>query len=206
MGIKKNTSLDKNIFREYFRTWLFFGLGIGVVATSIRYFRGFEATTPFALGFILFITTVGFFVGLINYYFYEKTAPKIVSKLLDNSPLKEFQNNGFLKKEENKLEGQIYNFKVILAPLTNIQRENYLTVLIPLQLKEGLEKYFLKYNENFKLCFSGEVLFAQAILKRYDKQYDYNKLHDLLNATTTQLQGEEIAPLKIEKETPMTRN
>lgn len=95
------------------------------------------------------------------------------------------------------LEGQINNYSITLAPVANIDREKVLVILIPLQIKEGLEKYFLKYNDKFKLNFSNEILMAEAMLKNYQREYDFRKLWELIETTTLSLKKNEIEPLKI---------
>jgi hypothetical protein len=188
------------IFNHYFKTKFLIGGGFVIIVTSIRYYRGYDISLLFALTFIFFILALVFILGLMDYNFYEKISPKIVMNLLNKSPLLDFQRNGFKQQEENKIEGEINNFKIILSPLPNIQRDNYLTILIPLELKEGLDKYFKGVDENFKLSFTGKVLFAEAVLKNYDKNYDYNKLLDLINKTTLNLQGKNMERIKLIEE------
>ncbi|RZL40727.1 MAG: hypothetical protein EOP00_26315, partial [Pedobacter sp.] len=165
----------QQIFNQYFRTKLIIGMGLGILTTSIRYINGYGTSFILVAGFMLFILTTSFFLGLIDFNFYENSSPKIVLKLLEKKPLWDFQEIGFLKQEK-KIVGHINDFKIVLAPLPDIQGNNYLTVLIPLQLQDDLDKYFGGFNENFKLKFDGKVFFAEAVLKNYDKSYDYNKL------------------------------
>jgi len=107
-----------------------------------------------------------------------------------------FQKIGF-SKEDNKLEGTINNYKVILSPFKNIQSDKALIVLIPLKIREGLDNYFTKYNDAFKFNLSGEIIFAEAILKDYEKEFDSNKLLTLIEKTTFSLKENKIEPLDI---------
>jgi hypothetical protein len=93
--------------------------------------------------------------------------------------------------------GQINNYKIILSPLTNLQSDKVLTVLIPLQIREGLDKYFTKYNDHFRFIHSGEIVFAKAIFKDYTKLYSYNELVGLIEQTTSSLKELKIEPINI---------
>jgi hypothetical protein len=172
-------------------------VSIGVVATIIRLLGGHQPTFVFVVTMMLFFAITALIIGYIDYRFYEKSAPKIISQLLDKEPLLNFQKIGFVKEEGDKLEGQINNYKIILSPLTNLQSDKILTVLIPLQIREGLDDYFTKYNDHFRFTLSGEIVFAEAILKDYEKQYGYDGLVKLIDTTTTSLKENKIEPLKI---------
>ena len=189
-------TMRKN-FRKYFLKNLLIGLGLGIIVVGFRYYRGYETTIYFAFGFILFIMIASFFIGLIDYYFYEKTAPRRIIELLNKSPLIDFHSKGFSIQDADKMVGQIRNYKIVLAPLTNIQKENTLTILIPIQLKNGLDEYFKELDNNFKLKHSGGVLFAEAIIKNYDKTYDYNKLLEILIQVTSNLESKNIESINI---------
>ena len=183
---------SKEIFKQYFKRKLIIWVGIGVVATLIRLLGGHETTFAFAVTVNLFFVVAALIVGYIDYNFYEKSAPKIIAKLIDKDPLLSFQNIGFTKQEDNKLEGQVNNYKIILSPLTNMQNDKFLTVLIPLQIREGMDNYFTKYNDNFKFSISDELIFEKAIIKNYDKQYTHNKLFNLIDKTTISLKENRI--------------
>jgi len=188
---------SKEIFQQYYKRKLFIWIGIGIVATLIRLLGGHETTFAFAATFLLFFAVAALIVGYIDHNFYEKSAPKLIAKLIDKEPLYSFQNIGFTKQEGNKLEGQINSYKIIFSPLTNLQSDKVLTVLIPLQIKEGLDNYFTKYNDNFRFILSGEIIFAEAIIKNYEKEYSYNKLFDLIDKTTISLKENRIEPVNI---------
>jgi len=188
---------SKEIFQQYFKRKLIIWVGIGIAATLISLLSGHETTFASTATFVLCIAVAALIVGYIDYNFYEKSAPKIIVKLLDKEPLYSFQKIGFLKQEDNKLEGQINNYRIILSPLTNMESNKVLIVLIPLQIKEGMDNYFTKYNDNFKFSLSDELVFAKAIIKSYDKEYTYNKLFDIIDKTTISLKENRIEPLNI---------
>jgi hypothetical protein len=187
----------KEIFNQYFRNKLLIGGSIGIVATLVRLFGGHETSFAFAATFLLFFIIAALIIGFIDYRFYEKSAPKIIAKLIDKEPLYSFQNKGFKKQEEQQLEGRINNYKIILSPLTNMESGNVLIVLIPLQIREGLDKYFKTYDEHFKLRLSNEIILAEATFKNYEKVFDYNKLFNLIDRTTLSLRENKIEPLNI---------
>ena len=81
--------------------------------------------------------------------------------------------------------------------MTNWQSIKVITVLIPLQIRAGLDDYFTKYNDHFRFTLSGEIVFAEAILKDYEKQYGYDELVKLIDKTTISLKDNKIEPLKI---------
>ena len=187
----------KEIFNQYFRKKLLIGGSIGIVAALVRLFGGHETSFAFAATLLLFFIIVALIIGFIDYRFYEISAPKIIAKLIDKEPLYSFQNYGFTKHEEQQLEGQINNYKIILSPLTNMERVNVLMVLIPLQIREGLDRYFKTYDEHFKLCLSDEIILAEATFKNYENVFDYNKLFNLIDRTTLSLRENKIEPLNI---------
>ncbi|HEX6171652.1 MAG TPA: hypothetical protein VFZ33_18340 [Chitinophagaceae bacterium] len=191
------TITSKEIFNQYFKRKLILWVSIGVIATIIRLLGGHQTSFVFVVTMMLFFVMAALIIGYIDYRFYEKSAPKIISQLLDKEPFLSFQKIGFIKEEANKLEGQINNYKIILSPLTNLQSDKVLTVLIPLQIREGLDDYFTKYNDHFRFTLSGEIIFAEAILKDYEKQYGYDGLVKLIDKTTISLKENKIEPLKI---------
>ena len=172
-------------------------VSVGIIATIIRLLGGHQISFAFILTILLFFTIAALIVGFIDYRFYEKSAPKIISQLLDKEPLLNFQKIDFVKEETNKLVGQINNYKIILSPLTNLQSEKVLTILIPLQIREGLDNYFTKYNDQFRFTLSGEIVFAEAIIKDYEKQYGYNELVGLIEQTTRSLKEHKIEALNM---------
>ena len=190
-------AITKELFKRYFKRKLILLVTVGVIATIIRLLVGHQTSFPFVLIMLSFFVIVALIIGYIDYRFYEKSAPKIITQLLDKEPLLNFQSIGFVKEEVNKLEGQINNYKIILSPLTNLQSDKVLTVLIPLQIREGLEDYFTKYNDHFRFTLSGEIVFAEAVIKDYEKQYGYNELVKLIDKTTTSLKENKIEPLSM---------
>ena len=188
---------SKEIFNQYFRKKLLIWGGIGILATLGRVLGGHKTTLAFAATFLLFSVIVALIIGFIDYRFYEKSVPKIIAELIDKEPLYSFQNNGFTKKEGQQLEGQINNYKIILSPFKNMESDKFLIVLIPLQIKEGLDEYFAAHDNNFKFSISNELIFAKATLKNYEKEFDYNKLYNLINRTTLNFRENKIEPLNI---------
>ena len=93
----------------------------------------------------------------------------------------------FVKEDDNKIKGFINSYNISLTSLTNIEGEEWLMVLIPLQIREGLDNYFVAFDDTFKFQLIGQVLFAEAILKKYDQWYDFKKLVGLLERTTQSL-------------------
>ena len=121
-------------------------------------------------------------------------------KLLNQAPLTNFQDRGFVIQEKDKIVGRINNFKVILAPFSNAESEKFLTILIPVQPREGLEQYFSGLNENFKLTFNDPIIFAKAILNNYVEKYDYDQLFDLIEQATSVLKDKNIEPIAVLEE------
>jgi len=189
-------TLSEN-FNKYFRTKLILWGGIGIVATLIRHFTKPDTSLLFISGFISFVIMVALFLGLLDYYFHEKQAPKIVLALLDKSPLKDFTKIGFIKEDNNKLVGKINNFQINLSPLTASNHVNSLVILIPLKLKEGLEDYFTNFDNYFKLKLSENVLFAEAIINNYDKNFDFPQLNKILIDTTRNLKNKDIQIIEV---------
>ena len=184
-------------FNQYYKRKLLIWGSVGIVAILIRIVRGYETSFAFASTLILCFLAAALIVGYIDYNFYEKSAPKIISYLIDKAPLVDFQEHGFSKQEDNKLEGYINNYKITLSPVTNLEGDKWLVVLIPLKIREGLDGYFTKYNDAFKFRLSDQVLFAEAVLKNYEKEYDFRKLLNLIDVTTLSLRKDQIDPLEI---------
>ena len=188
----------KQIFNQYFRT-KFIVCGILFIISSIAgYFNGHHTLDWTSTAVLLAVLTLSpFILGYMDYYFYEKEAPKLVFKLIGESPLKEFCNRGFVYEEENKMTGCINNFNIVLAPLVNNQRKNFLMILIPLKVEGEAEKYFTDIDEVFKFNFIGNVLMARAVIENFTKDYDFEKLFDLLTKATDLLIERKIEPLEI---------
>jgi hypothetical protein len=72
-----------------------------------------------------------------------------------------------------------------------------LVILIPLKLQEALEDYFTKFDNHFKFRLSENVLFAEAILSNYDKNFDFEKLNTLLIDTTQDLKTKNIQMIEV---------
>jgi hypothetical protein len=188
---------SKEIFQHYYKKKLIILVGIGIVLPIIRLLSGYETTLVFALTFVLCFAVFALIGGYIDFNFYEKSVPKIIAKLIEKEPLYSFRNIGFTKIDNNGLEGQMNNYKIMLSPVTNMEGDKVLSVLIPLQIREGLESYFTKYNDNFKFNHNDELIFAEAILWNYEKEYTYNKLFELIDKTTISLKENRIEPLNI---------
>jgi hypothetical protein len=188
------------IFKQYYQKKLIIWGGIALIALFIRYSSKPETSILFGFAIILALLAIGLINGFIDYRFYEKSAPRLESNLLEQKPLLEFKANGFSKEDGNKIGGYINNYKIFLAPLVNIEGEKWLTILIPLQIREGLDNYFNKFDEIFKFKLSDQLLFAEAILKGYDKTYDFRKLITLLEKTTLSLHDKKIMPINIVEE------
>ncbi len=191
------TLTSKEIFNRYFKSKLILWVTIGVIATGIRLSGGHQTSFTLISTVLLFFVVVALIIGYLDYQFYEKSAPKIISQLLDKEPLSNLQKIGFVKEEGDKLEGHINNYKIILSPLANQQNDKILTVLIPLQIREGLDNYFIKYNDHFRFILSDDIVFAEAIIKDYEKQYGYAELVTLIEKTTSSLKENKIEPLNI---------
>jgi hypothetical protein len=187
-------------FNKYFRRKLLLWGSVATIAILIRHFTKPDISFLFIFGFISFTIIITLILGLRDYIFYEKQAPKIVLKLLDKSPLKDFTKLGFIKEDNNKIVGKINDFQVSLAPLTTSNRENSLLILIPLKLQEGLENYFTSFDNHFKFRLSENILFAEAILSNYDKSFDFEKLNSLLIDTTQNLKNKNIQMLEVHKD------
>jgi len=187
---------SKEIFHQYFKNKLILCVSIGVGATLIRLLGGHETSFLFTSTFLLFFILSALLLGYLDYRFYEKSTPKIVAQLLDKAPLVNFQSAGFIKEDQNKIAGYINGYRIFLSPLINDQGDKQLIVLIPLKTKEGLDKYFTKYDDNFVFCLSDEVIFAQATLKSYDSEFNYGKIFTLLDNTTRSLRDNKIGPIQ----------
>jgi hypothetical protein len=186
------------IFKQYFKIKAIVFLLMFVVAAIGSWFNhGFEWRSLLELFSLMVLAT--FILGYMDYHFYEKSAKKIILKLLNESPLNEFQGRGFVYEDDvvDKISGEINDFKIILSPVVNASGGRFLTILIPIKIKEGLEKYFIKFDELFKLKLSGEVLFAEAVIKDYNKNFDFDKLFKAIQETTERLKAQSIHPIEI---------
>ena len=189
----------KKIFREYFLRNIVIWGAIGLIALLIRFLIKPETSVLFGAGIVLSFVVVGVAFGYSSYRFHEKSAPRIISELLEKTPLSDFQAIHFLKEDENRIGGFINNYKVFLAPVTS-NGEKSLIVLIPLQMREGLQNYFVNFDNHFKFKLSDNVLFAEAILKNYDRVYNFQKLVALLESTTSNLRDRHIMPVAVASE------
>jgi hypothetical protein len=193
-------SQTQHIFKKYFRTKLIVSLAAFFIATIGRYFNttyGWDwALTAGMFAFIIFIAS---FLGFIDYNFYEKIAPKEILKFIGRSPLIEFQNIGFVQKhdEVDKLEGHINGFEIFLSPMVKMGGETYLIIFIPLTIQEGFEEYFKRFDEFFNFTLKGEMLMSQAVIKNYQKTYDFDRLFDVIKNTTNLLIERNIHPIEI---------
>ncbi len=192
-------TLSEN-FNKYFRKKLILWGSVGIIAVLIRHFTKPDTSFSLIFGFISFAIIIALILGLLDYSFYERQIPKIVLKLLDRSPLKDFIKLGFIKEDNNKIVGKINDFQVSLAPLTTSNRENSLLILIPLKLQEELEGYFTSFDDYFKFRLSENILFAEAILSNYDKSFDFEKLNSLLVDTTQNLKNKNIQMFEVHED------
>jgi len=194
----KKKPTTRQIFEQYFKSKLIFFLILFVIgALGSLYHHGFEWSSLLLL-FSLIVLSV-FILGYMDYYFYEKSAKKIILKLLNESPLQEFQAKGFVCEDDDidKLCGDINGFEIILSPLVDSSGGRFLAILVPIKIKEGLEKYFIKFDDLFKLKLIGEVLFAEAVIKDYNKNFDFDKLFKAIQETTERLKEQSIHPVEI---------
>lgn len=189
----------RNIFNTYFKKKLFFCLTIAIIVSVIRYFNKGDITIQMLSVVLLVTLGIAFAIGWTDYSFYEKKLPRLISSLLDRSPLNEFSVvNNFIIENQDKLVGHINGYRITLSPLVNNSSEKYLTILIPLELRNGLDNYFENgLDDKFRLYISENILFTEAVLIDYDKKYDHNKLYDLLNTTTHNLKEKKVLPLKV---------
>ncbi|MEO6851728.1 MAG: hypothetical protein ABI203_00830 [Mucilaginibacter sp.] len=194
----------KEVFNKYFRTKCIVCSILFIIGTVyICFNRGFDLRSTIFL-FILGSIYILFF-GFRDYYFYEKNVKKIIFKLLNESPLQEFIQKGFLIEEDDKLCGYINDFNIILSPYQIPEGNSFLTILIPIIIREGLEEYFDKFNELFKFIIQGEVLLAMAVIKNYNRKidldgnrnYDFDRLFKVIHDATELLKERDIHPLKV---------
>ena len=173
----KEKLTTRQIFNQYFKIKLLVFLIIFIIATVGRYYNSqHNIEWDLLLGTFSFLMCSALILGYMDYYYYEHKAKKIILKLLNESPLIEFRDMGFISEynDEYRIYGKINDFKIVLAPLVNADGNKFLTILVPLKIKEGLEKYFVKFDELFKFSFTGEVLFAEAVIKNYHKNIDFD--------------------------------
>ncbi|CAN5515125.1 hypothetical protein BH09BAC6_BH09BAC6_06670 [soil metagenome] len=168
-----------------------------ITAVGRYYNRHSTVDWNFLLFFFVFLMFCAVILGYIDYRFYEKEAKRLILKLLNQSPLKDFHKTGFIYEDEDKMSGYINNFYIVLAPTVDIKRCNFLAILIPLKIQEGAEKYFTKFDDLFKFTFDGQVLFAQALIENYTKTYDFNILFSAIKETTELLIERNIQPIEV---------
>lgn len=191
--------VTKKNFRQYFKRNLLLAGGFGIGLVGLRMLGGHETSLLFGGGFVLFLLVLALIHSHMSYRFNEKHSQKTITNFFDKSPLAAFKNIGFVK-DDDTLEGQINDYKVFLSPVTNSNGTTWLLVSIPIQPREGLESYFARYNDQFNFAFSGEVIFAEAVLKNFDSAYDHPRLLDLLKSTTASLRENKIDPLNVAEE------
>ena len=186
-----------NNFKQYYLPSLITWNLIGLLAILAGYISNPEISLLLGFKVLLACLAIGLIFGFRNYRFYVKSAPKIISNLLGKTPLREFKSIGFLEEGDNMICGYINNYYISLAPTVNTETKKRLLILIFLELREGLEDYFEKFDELFKLHLPGDVLFLEAIIENYGTSYDFEQLFALLKATTLNLQEKKIMPIKI---------
>lgn len=190
----------KQIFDKYFRVKIILFLTIFIIAAIGRYYnyhQSFEYNLM--IGLFSLSMAAAFVLGYLDYNFYENGVKKIISKLLNESPLIEFQGRGFgfEDNDKSKIYGEIDGYKIILAPLANTDGNKILTILIPLKIKDGLDRYFSKFDDLFKFSFTGKVLFCEAVIKNYQHSFDFDKLFNSINETIKNLKERNIEPVEI---------
>ncbi len=189
--------ITSQIFKSYFKRKIIFWFIIFILVFSYRYNEDHFINWHIVLIMFSLYLFVVFVSGFSDYWFYEKRLSAIILELLNKAPLKDFKDQGFQLEEENKLVGYINEFKVILSPSATSEGGKYLTILIPIEIKEGLEKYFAKFDDLFNITLTDQILFAQAIIKNFNKDYDFTKLYNTIQNTTELLKNRGIKPLKI---------
>jgi len=195
--IKTSDLTFSRIFKSYFKRKTIFWFGIFLLVISYRSFEDhFFNWHIVLLMFCISLITISV-SGFVDYWFYEKRLSAIISQLLNESPLRDFQSKGFQIHGGNKFEGYINDFKIILSPLANSDGTKYLVILIPIEIQEGLEKYFVKFDDLFNITLTDQVLFTRAVIKKYNKDYDFNRLYSTIQNTTELLKIRHIRPLEI---------
>jgi len=185
------------IFNKYFKKRAILFLLLFIVATGGRYYQLHHIDWDVMIILFSVYLFVVFTLGFMDYHFYEKTSKKIILKLLNQTPLKEFRDNGFLQEEQDKIWGYVDDFRITLAPLVNSDRSTFLAILIPIKIREGLDDYFLKFNDYFKLNLRGEIVMVEAVIKNYDKLFDHIQLFSVIKEVIYNLKQKEIEPLEI---------
>jgi hypothetical protein len=196
----KEKLTSRQIFGKYFKTKLIVFLAIFIIVIVGRYYNSHHNIEWYLiLGMFSFFMGCALILGLMDYYYYEYMAKRVILRLLNESPLIEFRAIGFISEynDEYKMYGEINDFKIVLAPLVNSDGNKFLTILVPLKIKEGLEKYFVKFDELFKFSFTGKVLFAEAVIKNYHKDFDFDSLLRSIKETIDRLKEENIEPVEI---------
>ena len=172
---------------------------ITLIITAFIFFTRGDITIQSFVIVLLMMSLIGVIIGWQDYEFYEKKLPRTISSLLNQSPLKEIsQSNDFIKEEENKLVGQINGYKIILSPLAGDSGKRHLLILIPLELRPGLDDFFENgFDKNFKFYISEGIVFTEALIQNYQKEISPEKLLGFLNSITLSLRGKMILPLKV---------
>ena len=187
------------IFNQYLKRKLIVCWAITLMITAFIFFTRGDITIQSFVIVLLMMSLIGIIIGWQDYQFYEKQLPRTLSSLLNQSPLKEIsQSNDFIKEEENKLVGQINGYKIILSPLADNSSKRHLMILIPLEIRPGLDDFFTNgFDKNFKFHISEGILFTEALIPNYQIKYSPERLLDLLNSITISLREKMILPLKV---------
>ena len=187
------------IFNHYLKRKLIVCWAITLIITAFIFFTRGDITIQSFVIVLLMMSLIGVIIGWQDYEFYEKKLPRTISSLLNQSPLKEIsQSNDFIKEEENKLVGQINGYKIILSPLAGDSGKRHLLILIPLELRPGLDDFFENgFDKNFKFYISEGIVFTEALIQNYQKEISPEKLLGFLNSITLSLRGKMILPLKV---------
>jgi len=186
----------KEIFHKYYKKKLLLWGTVAIVAIVGRIIGGHQTSWLLAVGYVLTVLIVALLLGYGDYHFREKKSPALIKGLLDAEPLLQFQNIGFLKEEDASLYGHINNYEINLSPIIGTSNEKWLLIMIPIQPREGLEDYISKYQDNFKLIASGNMLFMEGRYKDYIQNFMGDSLMKLLQKITSALKDDKIEPVK----------
>ena len=186
------------IFNRYFKNKLIIWVTFAIIATILRYFKSHDVSILKFIIAVIIAVFVALILGFFDYNRYEKELAKKVKSLLATSPLSDFISYGFWQEDNDKIVGQINNYKITLSPTIDNSGQKFLIIMIPLKTQENLEGYINKdFDENFKLKLSTEIFFARAVLKNYDKLFNSIQLKTLLDNTIKSLQDKEIMPIEV---------
>ena len=188
------------IFKKYFKNRILLFSALFLIIFSYRFYKDRTVDwNAISIMLSLYFICILFF-GFNDYWFHERSLKKIIPELLNQSPLKEFLDKGFVLEDDDKLTGFINDFNIFLATTATSSGEKYLTILIPLELRDDMEKYFVKFDDIFKITFPESILYAQAIVKDYNKNYNFENLYTTITATTRLLKERNIHPIELIEE------